>query len=274
MTRAVDELWTVALSAPHVDADALAAAIEAAVEDQAQMDYRTRLLVRDGLSALESHWGRERFAIWLQRSTRRQEIENTRLIARSQSSSDDDARGFPTLTRRIVDAVKPEVVLQFFRELSLHVRSPNRLLVGGSVALILGGYLSRRTDDVDVVDEVPAELRRQHDVLDDLAARFGLRLSHFQSHYLPDGWQRRVHSMGVFGELHVWTIDVYDVFVGKLFSARNKDRDDLRAVLPKLDQNALVRRVIDSTKGLRSDPRLHQAAEKNWFVLFGDPLPA
>ena len=222
MNRAVDDLWTVALDASFIDADVLSSAVEAAARDEASMDYRTRLLVRDSVRALELHWGAERFRSWIKGSPRRQQIEKICAVARIESHRDRDARGFPTLTRRVVDAIKPETVLQFLRELSTHVHTPTRLLIGRSIALILPRYIVRRTDDIDVVDEVPAELRKQHDVLGDLATRFGLRLTHFQSHYLPDGWDQRIHSIGTFDKLHAFRVDAYDVFVGKLFSGRNK----------------------------------------------------
>ena len=42
------------------------------------------------------------------------------------------------------------------------------VIVGGSIALILPGYRERATTDIDVVDELPAEIRSQHALLDDL----------------------------------------------------------------------------------------------------------
>jgi hypothetical protein len=125
-----------------------------------------------------------------------------------------------------------------------------------------------------VVDEIPAELRAQHQLLDDLARRYLLRLTHFQSHYLPDGWQSRVHSLDTFGTMQVFLVDPLDVFVGKLFSVRTKDRDDLRVLRPTLDKARLVSRLQSSTNAFRADPRLRAAAEQNWFVLFGEALPA
>ena len=196
MSQAVDELWTVAINTPYVDAAALASAIEAAAENPAEsLDYRTRLLIRDGLHALEGHWGRDRFSRWLSQSPVRDNIER----ARDPEYFDKDPQeiGFPSLSRRVVDVTKPETVLEFFRLLSRHVRRPIRLNVGGSLALILRGLLSRRTEDVDVVNEVPPELREQHDVLHQLAAQFDLKLAHFQSHYLPKGWERRLRSFQI-----------------------------------------------------------------------------
>ena len=268
--RAVDELWSVASGTPHVDAAALARAVEGAVTDEPS-DYRTRLLVRDSLRALEYHWGRERFEQWLKNSRRRASIE---LAGDRASLNDtDEERGFPTLRRRVMDVVQPEAIDRFLRELSTHVRKPTRMVMGRSIALIMAGRLSRSTDDVDVVDEVPAELREQHGVLEDLTQVHKLRLAHFQSHYLPDGWERRVRSVGAYGDLHVSAVDPIDVFVGKLFSVRMKDREDLNALVSQLDREAVRRRVKEATGRLQSDARLLDAARQNWFVLFGDELP-
>ena len=134
--------------------------------------------------------------------------------------------------------------------------------------------LSRATKDIDIVDEVPEELRNQHRLLDDLALRYQLQLAHFQSHYLPSGWERRVRSLGAFGQLQVFIVDPYDIFVGKLFSMRTKDRADLNALASHLNRERVAERVRQSTAGLRGDPRLLDAAKQNWYVLFGEPLPA
>lgn len=172
-----------------------------------------------------------------------------------------------------MDAIHPETVEAFLRELSLHVNRPTRLVVGGSIALILAGYVSRHTDDIDVVDEVPAEIRVQHDLLEQLVGRYGLRLTHFQSHYLNAGWEQRIRSIGVFGNLHVFAVDAYDVFVGKLFSVRTKDRDDLRVLAGRLDRQTIVARLRETAGSLRADARLAKAAADNWFVVFGETLP-
>ena len=59
--------------------------------------------------------------------------------------------------------------------------------------------------------------------------------------------ERRIHPIFTFDKLHAFRIDVYDVFIGKLFSEHLKDRDDLRAVMPKLDRDTLIRRLNDPT---------------------------
>ncbi|MEO6435781.1 MAG: DUF6036 family nucleotidyltransferase [Tepidisphaeraceae bacterium] len=272
MSHAIDQLWSVAGGTPHVDADALASAVEAAAQTGETLDYRTRLLIRDSVRALESHWGSDQFTNWLSRSPVRDRIEQS---SDPNSFDHDPAEiGFPSLTRRVVDATKPEIILEFFRTLSSHVRQPTRLIVGGSISLMLNGLLSRRTEDVDVVDEVPAELRRQHEALEQLATRFGLQLAHFQSHYLPSGWERRIHSFQIFDQLDVHLVDPYDVLVSKLCSRRAKDLDDFRALKPHLDRNLLTARLTEAGAALLAEVPLREAAKQNWYVLFGDELPA
>src|SRR5687768_16175766 len=104
------------------------------------------------------------------------------------------------------------------------------------MALILGERLTRRTEDIDVVDELPEVVRAERELLDGFTARYGLRVAHFQSHYLPMGWEARVRSLGRFGQLDVFLVDELDIAVGKLFSAREKDRDDLRVLAGQIEK--------------------------------------
>jgi hypothetical protein len=145
--------------------------------------------------------------------------------------------------------------------------------VGDSIALILSGNLSRHTEDIDVVDELPSDVRSQHELLNELADTYALRLTHFQSHYLPSGWRDRLHSLGRFGRLDVYLVDVYDVYVGKLFSARRKDRDDLRALSAKLDKRAAEALLRQSATALLAEPKLAAEAGENWYIHYGEPLP-
>ena len=77
----------------------------------------------------------------------------------------------------------------------------------------------------------------------------------------------------MFGRLDVFLVDALDVFLSKLFSTREKDRDDLRFLAPQLDKVELVRRLQSDAADLAGEPRLRQAAVTNWYVLFGEPLP-
>ncbi len=100
------------------------------------------------------------------------------------------------------------------------------------------------------------------------------RLAHFQSHYLPADWQKRVRSLGRLRELEVFLVDPYDIFVGKLFGVRLKDRADLNVLMSTLDRAKIRRRLVESSSGLRSDADLLEAARQNWFIFFGEELPA
>lgn len=263
----VDEksnLWELARGGQAIDANALASAIaaEAATETA---DFRTELLLRDSLTALFGHWGALRGEQWLAgqpTSARLREIRGMQL----------GPAGFPSLISRIMDTTKPETILAFFRELGIRVARPARLNVGGSTSLVLGGLLSRQTDDVDVVDEVPPDIRDQHEMLSELASAYGLSLTHFQSHYLPDGWQHRVRSLGQYGQLNIFLVDIYDVLASKLTSARRKDRDDLRAASGLVDKNRLAERLTSSGQTLLADAKSAENARSNWYIVYGETL--
>lgn len=272
MSVVAAELWAISRQAPQIDASALARAVEAATAGGGGLDYRTRLLIRDSLSALRKHWGSARYDAWLRSSPQRSRIEDA--CRPEHLDRDPNEVGFPSLEGQIVDATAPQTIERFLRELSLHVTRPTRLVIGGSIALILSGHLIRHTEDLDVVDEIPAELRDQHPLLQDLLNLYKLRLAHFQSHYLPDGWSQRLRSFGTFARLQVFLVDPYDIFLGKLFSARKKDREDLNAMASRLDRETLVRRLRETTASFRADATLLDAATKNWYVLFGEPLPS
>lgn len=258
------DLWSAIRRSPTVDPWDLLAAVEAECF-QPHHDFRTRLLIRDSLRALAGHWGLADLQSKLS--------PLARSIGERAEAADMGDRGFPTLMRRIMERTKPEDLLEFIRELGRVAREPCRIDVGRSSALILRELIARHTDDLDAVDEVPAALRNQHAELDRLADRYGLRVAHFQSRYLPDGWADRVGSFGVFGQLTVFLVDPVDIAVGKVFSRRDKDLDDVRTLKRELDWPAIVERMRTSTRSLRADARSLEAAVHNWYVLTGDPLP-
>jgi hypothetical protein len=233
---------------------------------QEPLDYRTRLLIRDSVEALRSFWGNERLKSWLDRCAQRERILEV-------CQEEFERPGFPTLAERLMEKTDPAVIAGFLRELGTQTTAPVTLQIGGSAALIMERCLSRHTDDIDVVDEIPSPIRTQHDLLETLRKRFGLTLTHFQSHYLPSGWEQRLHSLGSFGALQVFTVDPLDIFAGKLFSKRIKDRDDLRMLARELDKDTIARRVKDTTQALQADPSLRAQAEQNWYIVYGEPLP-
>lgn len=260
------DLWNVAVDRQWVDAHELAEAVERQALSN-DLDYRTRVLIRDSVGALRHYWGPQRCREWLARSS-----AGTRIEAICKQEFEDD-RGFASLRWRVMDVTRPETIQQYLRELSAQVRRPMRLDVGGSASLILAGYLARKTEDIDVVDEVPAEVRREHQLLEELQQRYGLELASFQRHYLPMGWEKRIHSQPPFGQIQVYLVDVYDVFLSKLYSARTKDRDDLRALTPQLDKETIIRKMKDTTAAMLASADLREKAEKNWNILYGEPLP-
>lgn len=171
-----------------------------------------------------------------------------------------------------MDATRPETVLQFLRELGERLQAPARIDIGGSTALILAGLLSRATEDIDVVDEAPEPIRSDHALLRSLSERYGLALT--QVHQVPPArWWERAKPLGDFGRLEARLVDPVDIFTGKLFSRREKDLDDLRALAPRLDRARIEERVRSSAAGLMAEPGLRQNAARNWRVVYGGELP-
>ncbi len=266
MSLAIDHLWNLTLPGRQIDPGELAKALVELAESEA-LDFRTKLLIRDSFRALRLHWGEERFVKWISAAPSHERMEQI-------ANSDLGPPGFWSLEKRIMQPTRPEIVQQLLRELGHVVRRPARIAIGGSIVLILSGVLQRATEDVHVVNEIPAELREQHDLLNDIASRYDLRLRHFQSHFLPSEWESRLQSLGRYGQLDVFLIDTYDVFVSKLFSARTKDLDDLRMIAPNFDKEKVATRLRDSGKTLRGEPDLAVNAEKNWYIVYGDSLPS
>lgn len=259
------DLWELVWGKAEIDPETLAGALERAA-DQDRLDFRTRLLIRDATDVLQQFWGKDRLEIWLKRTTRRAAIETIR-------GEDLGDPGFLLTKEQLVEQTKAETVQEFLRDLGLAVAEPSTLRIGGAIALILSGYIARSTTDIDVVDEVPDAIRNQRELLDELRKRYRLQLTHFQSRYLPSGWENRLHFLDFLGQLRVYTVDVYDLFLGKLFSKRVKDLDDLREMKPKIDRLTLVQRLRDTAAAFVKEPALRQSAEKNWYVLYGEPFP-
>ena len=261
----MSELWELVWGKPEVDPLALSRGIERELAGETP-DFRTRLLIRDSTQALERFWGSKRLQEWLSHSPARIKIEAIQHEELGQP-------GFPLLEEHLVDATQSDTVKELLRELGSRLNESVTLEVGGSIALILTGYLSRATTDLDIVNEVPSAIRLQRDLLDELQKRYQLLLTHFQSHYLPSGWEDRLSCLGHFGSLTVYTVDVYDIFLGKLFSARAKDLDDLRAVKPRIDKVHLTKQLLSTTAAFCEEPALKGNAERNWYILFGEDLP-
>jgi hypothetical protein len=267
MAVLANDLWSLALDRTQIDPADLALAIEDQVRRR-DLDFRSRLLIRDSLNALRQRWGAARLHGWLNGSAFRDEIE-------AIWKDDLGEPGFPLLARSIVEITRPETIQTLFRELGqkARLRKPITVHVAGSVALILRGLLARHTQDIDFINEVPAEIRSEHRLLDEFKDRYRLYLGHVQSHYFPSGWEARAQYFDTFGDLRVYLVDAYDVFLSKLCSSRTKDLDDLRMLVPQLDKEKLTQRLKDTTAALYAPEDLKKRAADNWYILYGEPLP-
>jgi len=258
------DLWSLVRGTPQIDPNDLLAAIESETHQKSR-DFRTRILIRDCIQALERRLSNA--SVWNSFSAA------AKLVIERIVVEDLGTTGFPTLDRRIMERTDRETILRYLRELGERIDVPTRLELGGSAVFIVHGLLRRGTEDLDAIDEIPQTLRDNHDLLRILADSHGLRLAHFQSHYLPEGWRQRLESLGLFGKLEVFLLDPTDIVVGKLFSNRQKDRDDLRMLFGTFDKEATLTRLRTAGHRLLAEPKLHANAEMNWRIVFGESLP-
>jgi hypothetical protein len=267
ITRANTALdpWRLVWGEPYIDSRTLAAAIEQDLERSPRPDFRTRLLVRDAALAIQSYWGSRRFTQWLASSPMGPRI-------RAILDEDLGRPGFSTIRRRLVDSIDSTQLSQMFELLGRGIHDRIEVHIAGSIPTLLKGLTVRPTTDIDFVDEVPAEVRRQRDVLKRIETEFGLKLAHMQSHFLPDHWQDRRHWFGDFGGLRVYVVDEYDVFVSKLSSKQEKHQSDLRVLALKLNKDQAKHRLLTDGQAFLEDRKLRPQIEENWRFIFQEPL--
>jgi hypothetical protein len=133
--------------------------------------------------------------------------------------------------------------------------------------------LNRRTQDLDFVDEVPKEVRDLGPKLHEIEKQHRLEVGHVQQHYFPSGWDKRLHSQPEFGRLRVFLVNAYDIFLSKLSSIREKDKQDLEVLAKLLNKDTLTTRFKETCRSFLAAPDLSERREKNWYVLFDEPLP-
>jgi hypothetical protein len=262
----VADLWTLARLRPYVDPHDLTIAIERQIAAK-DLDYRSRLLIRDSIDALKGYWGPEKFAAWYDQTPMRGEIEGI-------CGEEFDKVGFPSMRKRVMDRTTPEQIRNYLERLGQKFRKKTVIEIAGSCALILIDLLDRGTEDIDIVDEVPKEIRDRPDITDELQGLFFLHLGHVQRHYFPAGWQERTHFFDRYDRLTVRLVDKHDVFLSKLFSARVKDKIDLRELVDKVTKETLVDLLKRCCGGFLSDERLKQLATDNWHLLYKEDLPS
>jgi hypothetical protein len=257
--------WQLVWGQPYIDSQTLASAIEQDLERNDRPDFRTRLLVRDAAAAIRSFWGVRKFARWLSASPNGPMI---RAILKEELGEP----GFPSIRRRLVDSIDSPQIRQIFEILGRGIHNPVEIHIAGSIPTLIKGLTARPTADIDLVDEVPAEIRSQRAVLRQIESEFGLTLGHVQSHYLPAHWQDRRHWLGDFGELRVYLVDEYDIFVSKLSSKKEKHQLDLRVLAQKLDREVARRRLLTDGKTFLDDAKAKMQIEENWSFIFQEPL--
>jgi hypothetical protein len=263
------DLWNL-LARPTIDPATLARTIET-VLGEPNVDWRTLQLLKEGWAALEETVEPGLLNDYLVKRTSIQIAEAMRARTDDATNSHCDVK-FPSLKGRLMPHLSPVKIRQYLREIGSAIAHPATIIMGGASSLVLRGLLSRATEDVDVVDEVPAEIRDEREILQELSARYGLRMTHFQSHYLPRDWESRTIDFGAFGKLHVRLVDALDIIAGKVYSARPKDLDDFRLLSLNLDKEALRQRVLQGSSSLISSDQIRRQAITNWYIVYGDDL--
>jgi hypothetical protein len=257
--------WKLVWGQPYIDCQTLAQAIEQDLEHDTEPDFRTRLLVQDVTTAIRSYWGKRKFSRWLAASTVGPRI-------REILKQDLGEPGFPSIERRLVASIDLTQIRQILQLLGRAIHDPVEVHIAGSIPTLIKGLTARPTADIDFVDEVPRQLRRQHAVLQKLEAEFGLKLEDVQSRYLPDHWHDRRQWFGDFGELRVYVLDEYDIFVSKLSSKKKKHQDDLRVLAMKLDSDVARSRLLTHGRAFLDNPKQRLQIEENWSFIFQEPL--
>lgn len=258
---AIGQLWRLVQRRGAIDARVLFDTLAEIRRDADHADPRTRLLVRTARSVLSDRLGSE--------------IVEKRLGADVPWTDSDageflDGRGFHSLQKRVIDVTDPESVLEMLRVLGRRVRQHSTIYIGGALSLIMSGVLSRETEDADLVDELPDAFRSEHALLEELHQRYKLQLTHFQSHYLPEGWKLRVRSLGEFGSVTAFLVDPLDMLTCKLFSSRLKDFQDVTDAWPLIDREEFANRIRRTTTAWRSEPKMLAAAMEHWYTLTGE----
>jgi hypothetical protein len=259
--------WELVWGQPYIDSKKLATAIEGDLKGNPTPDFRLRLLIRDVARALSSYWSKREFSRWLRASPVGDKVN---AILREKLGKP----GFRYLRRRFVAAPGKDELEQIFELLGRGIHDRVEVTVAGSIPTLVDGLTQRPTDDIDLVNEVPPEIRNQRTVLKQIQTKYGLSLGHVQEHYLPRNWKERRQFLGDFGGLRVYLADVYDVFVSKLSSKQERHQDDLRVMAPRLDKEKARGRLLTDGKGFLESARDRSTIETNWRFIFREPLLA
>jgi hypothetical protein len=256
--------WELVWGQPYINSQRLAAALEKDLQGKPTPDFRTRLLVRDAARALRGFWGAATFRRWLGTSPAGRRI--SAILGENLGRP-----GFRNIRSRLVPGIGQRELEQIFTLLGERVHDRVEVSIAGSIPTLIEGLTARPTDDIDIVNEVPAGIREQREVVEQIKAKYGLMLGHVQSHYLPAKWQQRRRFLGDFGGIRVYLVDVYDVFISKLSSKQEKHRDDLRVMAPKLDKEKVKKLLLTDGKSFLDSPFDRPTIDANWRFIYQEP---
>jgi hypothetical protein len=115
MVKVQNDLWSIVRN-PYVDAALLADAIIEQIH-QGDLDYRSRLLIRDSLKALEHRWGAQRFNHWITAFSIHPQLATI-------YHETFEKTGFSTLEKRVMEFTTQQDLEEMFRAIGSHLRSP------------------------------------------------------------------------------------------------------------------------------------------------------
>jgi len=215
---------------------------------------------------MRSFWGTEKFRRWLATSATGETIR--RIL-----KEDLGEVGFPFIRRRLVASIGSTEIKQIFDLLGRKVHHRVEVNIAGSIPTLIKGMTARPTADIDFVNEVPPEIRKQRAVVKKIEDDYGLKLTHMQSHYLPTHWEQRRQYLGDYGGLRVYLVDEYDIFVSKLSSKREKHKQDIRVLARILDKQTARQRLLADGRVFLDEPSIRPQIEENWRFIYQEPLP-
>lgn len=136
-------------------------------------------------------------------------------------------------------------------------REETRIILAGSVSLMLQGIMHRVTNDGDVLESHP-DFGQLREILRQVAAAEGIP-DHWRNdsartyaEVLPPDYQSRLRYIGPFGRLSVGLVSRQDMIVMKFFAGRPKDIGDLQAIAPTDEELAFVRRQLPRLRHIDS----------------------
>lgn len=129
--------------------------------------------------------------------------------------------------------------------LGARVPTTAEIVLAGGAALLLGGYITRGTNDGDVIAASP-KLSALRTAIAEVAEELDLAEAWLNdgvvawADALPPDYRTRLHTVGTFGGLTVRRLDRRDLVVLKVLAQREQDREDLRQLAPTPDEIAFI----------------------------------